>query len=136
GAVRARPAGAMPARRGGGRAPLELPPVADALPRLGSAYQHWLRGQGARSARTPRLDGPEAAALGYAQSRLAGLPAMRSRRAPGLTCLSALEQTRAFDERAINQSKGSGAVMRGAPDGLSVAGPLGEERRRTDPSAL
>lgn len=126
---------AMPAPRRGDES-LEVPSVADALPRLGIAYQYWLRGQGARSTITARLDGPEAAALDYAQSRLAGLPAMRARRAPGLTCLSALEQMRAFDERAINQSKGSGAVMRVAPVGLFVAGHVGEERLRNDPSAL
>lgn len=127
---------AMPAPRDGAGESPGMPTVEDALPRLGIAYQYWLRGQGARSAITARLDGPEAAALGYPASRLAGLPAMRARRAPGLTCLSALEQMRAFDERAINQSKGSGAVMRVAPVGLFVAGRVGEERLRRDPSAL
>ncbi len=127
---------AMPAPRHGGNDPVEMPTVEDALPRLGIAYQYWLRGQGARSTITAQLEGPQAAALGYAHSRLAALPAMRSRRAPGLTCLSALEQMRAFDERAINQSKGSGAVMRVAPVGLFVAGYVGEERLRRDPAAL
>src|SRR5690606_38399573 len=83
-----------------GAAPAGLPSVADVLPRLGLAYQHWLRGQGGRSALSARLDGPEAASLGYPESRLAALPAMRSRRAPGLTCLSALEHMSAFDELA------------------------------------
>ncbi len=43
-----------------------------------------------------------------------------SRRAPGNTCLSALEQTRGrgFGEPAHNNSKGCGAVMRSAPFGL------------------
>ncbi len=114
----------------------DLPRVADVLPRLGIAYQHWLRGQGGRSVLTPRLDGSEAAALGYPESRLAGLPAMRSRRAPGLTCLSALEHMQAFDEPAINHSNGSGAVMRVAPIGLFIAGRVGEARLRSDPAAL
>src|SRR5690606_35861103 len=95
-----------------GAGPADLPSVADALPRLGLAYQHWLRGQGGRSALSARLDGPEATSLGYPESRLATLPAMRSRRAAGLTCLSALELMSAFDELAVNDSKGSGAVMR------------------------
>ena len=110
--------------------------LAEALPRLGIAYQHWLLGQGARSALSARLDGPETAALGYPESRLASLPAMRGRRAPGLTCLSSLEQMQAFDEPAVNQGKGSGAVMRVAPVGLFIAGRLGEARLRSDPTAL
>ena len=43
-----------------------------------------------------------------------------SRRAPGNTCLSALEETRGqgFGDPAQNNSKGCGAVMRSAPFGL------------------
>lgn len=43
-----------------------------------------------------------------------------ARRAPGLTCLSALEETRGTltDQPAKNNSKGCGAVMRSAPFGL------------------
>jgi len=45
-------------------------------------------------------------------------PWLYSRRAPGTTCLTALEAARALGEPAVNNSKGCGAVMRSAPFGL------------------
>lgn len=47
-------------------------------------------------------------------------PAMRRRRAPGLTCLSAVRAgAQGTCERPVNDSKGCGAVMRTAPLGLA-----------------
>lgn len=43
-----------------------------------------------------------------------------ARRAPGLTCLSALAETNSFGEPARNNSKGCGAIMRVAPVALMV----------------
>jgi ADP-ribosylglycohydrolase len=43
-----------------------------------------------------------------------------SRRAPGLTCLSALKSSAWFGDEARNDSKGCGAIMRIAPIGLVV----------------
>ncbi len=51
--------------------------------------------------------------------RLAARPAMRVKRAPGNTCLSALKSGgQGSIERRINQSKGCGGVMRTAPLGF------------------
>ena len=53
------------------------------------------------------------------RSALAHDPAMRHRRAPGNTCLSALQSGgRGTVERPVNDSKGCGGVMRVAPVGL------------------
>lgn len=64
-------------------------------------------------ARAPTLD------EGAARASLWHSPAMRRRRAPGLTCLAAIAAgaTGTIDE-PINDSKGCGAVMRTAPIGL------------------
>lgn len=52
-------------------------------------------------------------------SWLANLPAFYHRRAPGITCLSALESGgKGTIEKPINNSKGCGGVMRVAPIGL------------------
>ena len=45
-------------------------------------------------------------------------PWLYSRRAPGTTCLTALEAAQALGDPADNDSKGCGAVMRSAPFGL------------------
>lgn len=58
---------------------------------------------------------------------LADVPEMYNRRAPGNTCISALNQRRSFEnlqhggfvDNPINGSKGCGAVMRAAPIGLT-----------------
>jgi len=50
-----------------------------------------------------------------------------SRRAPGTTCLSALQNSRGKVTRAMNDSKGCGGVMRVAPVGMYFAASLGRE---------
>jgi ADP-ribosylglycohydrolase len=51
-----------------------------------------------------------------------------SRRAPGTTCLSALQTSRGKVTRAMNDSKGCGGVMRVAPVGMYFAHCFGGER--------
>jgi len=51
-----------------------------------------------------------------------------SRRAPGATCLSALQNNRGKVARAMNDSKGCGGVMRIAPVGMYFAHSLNGER--------
>ncbi len=53
-----------------------------------------------------------------------------SRRAPGTTCLSALQTNRGKVTRATNDSKGCGGVMRIAPLGMYFAHSLSRERNR------
>ena len=53
-----------------------------------------------------------------------------SRRAPGSTCLSALQNNRGKVTRAMNDSKGCGGVMRIAPVGMYFACSLSHERNR------
>lgn len=74
-------------------------------------YLQWLRTQGEES-RVPdlRLDG-----------RLLKRKELFSRRAPGNTCLSALRAATCIGQRASNDSKGCGTVMRAAPVGLFAA---------------
>ena len=72
--------------------------------------QRWLITQGGRSELT--------ASAKLVESALLAEPALHHRRAPGNTCLSALRETTALGERAVNNSKGCGGVMRMAPVGL------------------
>ncbi len=51
-----------------------------------------------------------------------------SRRAPGTTCLSALQNNRGKVARAMNDSKGCGGVMRAAPVGMYFAASRSRER--------
>src|SRR5260370_38564391 len=51
-----------------------------------------------------------------------------SRRAPGTTCLSALQSSRGKVTRATNDSKGCGGGMRMAPGGMYFAHSLSRER--------
>lgn len=77
------------------------------------AYLRWLLTQDASASRILTI-GTD----GY----LWTLPELHSRRAPGNTCLSALTRLKGFtDERAPNDSKGAGAIMRIAPVGLAGA---------------
>ena len=79
------------------------------------SYQDWYRTQ------TERFPLPE----DYHYSWLVNVPELFSRRAPGNTCLSALEsREEASIEHPINHSKGCGGVMRVAPIGLYFAGKL------------
>jgi len=74
------------------------------------AYLRWLRTQGERPA---RLD-HEIEMDGW----LVSVKGLWNRRAPGNTCLSALREARQLGDRAENNSKGCGTVMRIAPVGL------------------
>lgn len=92
------------------------------------AYLGWFKTQQAPySAQTRIPDG----LIGWASCGLRDIPALYCRRAPGLTCLSALE-TRLTQLEAgetvgdfladrINDSKGCGGIMRVAPLGMAVS---------------
>ena len=83
------------------------------------AYLRWLwtQGEPTRAALPAMWSG------GHPDGWLAGLPSLRSRRAPGTTCLSALHaEEPGTPERPINDSKGCGGVMRVAPVGLTTEG--------------
>ncbi len=75
------------------------------------AYLRWLQTQGERPNRNIRLGTDEPGWL-FQQHQL------HSCRAPGNTCLSALQAMRSLGEPARNDSKGCGGVMRVAPVGL------------------
>ncbi len=80
-----------------------------------AAYVRWLNTQGdsSRSAFDQNRDG-----------WLVELPELRSSRAPGNSCLSALRKAEAGTVRKpINDSKGCGGVMRIAPAGLFIDDP-------------
>jgi ADP-ribosylglycohydrolase len=77
------------------------------------AYARWLHTQGERSPRWAKWNED-----GY-DGWLVGLPELNQRRAPGRTCLSALNAERAGTaDQPLNDSKGCGGVMRIAPVGL------------------
>ncbi len=77
------------------------------------SYRDWYRTQ------TERYPLPEE----FHYSWLVNVPEMFSRRAPGNTCLSALEQGgRGRIDEPINHSKGCGGIMRVAPIGIYFAG--------------
>jgi ADP-ribosylglycohydrolase len=84
------------------------------------AYLRWLLTQGER---------PEGIDVGC-ESWLYSVSALHARRAPGLTCLSALRAARGFGEPAVaqNSSKGCGGVMRVAPIGLLASRLGGHDR--------
>ncbi len=72
------------------------------------AYLRWLHTQGVPVA---RFEASESAPDGW----LVGQAFLHAQRAPGRTCLGALQAAREFGEVASNDSKGCGAVMRMAP---------------------
>lgn len=76
------------------------------------AYLRWLHTQGIRSSllNPTTLDG-----------WLSTHRSLFDRRAPGNTCLSALRTMTSIDDKANNDSKGCGAVMRVAPVGMLMA---------------
>jgi ADP-ribosylglycohydrolase len=80
---------------------------------LARAYHRWLTTQDEE----PVPSAPDARAAGW----LAAHPALRIRRAPGLTCLHALSSLRDPADCAVNDSKGCGTVMRVAPVALACA---------------
>lgn len=81
----------------------------DVVPHISNAYEHWYYTQGS-------------APLKMRKSWLTHIKALWARRAPGNTCMSALE-TISLPEGApvINNSKGCGGVMRVAPIGIFSA---------------
>ena len=78
---------------------------------VGHAYLRWLSTQG--------LTG-KVASFGR-DGWLVGHEALFAMRAPGNTCVSALQHAEAIGDEAVNDSKGCGGVMRVAPIGLYVA---------------
>lgn len=94
------------------------------------AYLRWLHTQGGQAPRDV-LDG-----------WLVAIPGLHSLRAPGNTCLSALESTssaaRQHGSRThrLNNSKGCGAVMRAAPVGFMGDDPAGVFSLSADLGAL
>jgi ADP-ribosylglycohydrolase len=76
------------------------------------AYLRWLNTQG-----EPRRRG----ALSEIDGWLITHQELFSRRAPGMTCVSALRSMKSLEERAVNDSKGCGGVMRVAPVGIFMA---------------
>lgn len=83
------------------------------------AYVRWLTTQGYES-HYKDVDFDERPPTGWLVTR----EVLRSRRAPGNTCVSALMsgEERSVDA-PINDSKGCGAVMRAAPAGIIASGP-------------
>ena len=80
------------------------------------AYLRWLKTQGIK----PHVEIDET-------SWLLGIPGLHSRRAPGNTCLSALRAMTAFtSEKADNNSKGAGGIMRVAPVAMMFYGQPGQ----------
>jgi ADP-ribosylglycohydrolase len=91
-----------------------VPDRADCVRSVSNAYLQWLLTQ---------REEPQTHASG---DGLLGVAALHSRRAPGHTCLSALERLDELPEparplQAANGSKGCGGVMRVAPAGLFCA---------------
>ncbi len=82
---------------------------------FGQSYQRWLKTQSATSPVMQRH--PEAMQGGL----LMGRGELYDRRAPGVTCLNALKAMENFTDKAKNDSKGCGGVMRVAPIGLYYA---------------
>ena len=83
-------------------------PTLDPMRELHASYLQWWD--------TQRLAGPPAGASGLAAQQW-----LYARRAPGVTCSSALETARTsgrLGDPAVNDSKGCGGVMRAAPFGL------------------
>lgn len=110
--------GLLAAWHAGGRAGIDDRDVVVALWR---AYLRWLATQG--STHDALISG------GW----LLALPALQARRAPGMTCLSALQVSGEQRLTARNTSKGCGGVMRVAPIGLLLAAmhpPSNEEALR------
>ena len=80
---------------------------------IGNNYMDWLQTQ---ESKIPDMDEPR-------ESWLMNEPRLYNRRAPGLTCLSALRCSQfGRIENPINDSKGCGGIMRVAPIGLYFTG--------------
>jgi ADP-ribosylglycohydrolase len=83
------------------------------------ALLRWLLTQGETSRAFPKGDAE------WPDGWLVQRQELFSRRAPGMTCLSALKASVKFGDEARNDSKGCGSIMRIAPIGLFV--PLEDE---------
>lgn len=78
----------------------------DILPYITTAYEHWYYTQ----CRTP---------LKMSKSWLTHIKALWARRAPGMTCMSALQSISMSNSAPVmNNSKGCGGIMRVAPIGI------------------
>ena len=76
-----------------------------------NAYLDWFITQGRKPSKRPLKNPPE--------NSLMDIPDLYKTRAPGLTCLSALDSFRSRDlYKPINNSKGCGGIMRVAPAGI------------------
>ncbi len=85
------------------------------------AYLRWLWTQGIQSEAKPQ---PE-----HVRGWLWGIKELHSQRAPGRTCISAVKALTHFtDQRADNDSKGAGGIMRVAPVAMMFAGQPDEAR--------
>ncbi|MBU8912550.1 MAG: ADP-ribosylglycohydrolase family protein [Spirochaetales bacterium] len=93
------------------------------------AYHRWLVTQGSRPETGPgtvyagmREDAVSAV---LSAGKLVHVPRLRARRAPGATCLEALQTgVHTTPDRPRNNSKGCGGVMRVAPVGIIAADPV------------
>lgn len=84
---------------------------------IAHAYLRWLVTQGSEP--TPEIrEGLLKQSLEEAPGWLFQHRELHHRRAPGNTCLSALQSMKRLGDKAINNSKGCGGVMRVAPVGL------------------
>ncbi|MFZ4478887.1 MAG: ADP-ribosylglycohydrolase family protein [Rhodoferax sp.] len=91
---------------------------------IARSYQRWLHTQGQHHAMQDEgLDG-----------WLIGQKELFSRRAPGITCLSGLQNMRESVDAAKNNSKGCGGVMRVAPIGMYYATLCGDNKQYQDES--
>lgn len=85
------------------------------------ALIRWLHTQGAESPAMTSSDDDGGGGRGeWPDGWLVAREELHSIRAPGMTCLSALEASARFGDEARNDSKGCGAIMRIAPVGLVV----------------
>jgi ADP-ribosyl-[dinitrogen reductase] hydrolase len=81
---------------------------------IDGAYRRWFATQSENPSKAKDFDG-----------WLIGVPELWSRRAPGVTCVSALADTsRSVGQAARNDSKGAGGIMRVGPIGLYVNRPF------------
>ena len=93
---------------------------------LWGAYRRWLDTQGEGPPGAGAAAGGDAAGGDTGDGGLVEESALRHRRAPGTTCLSALAGNEpGFVDLPVNDSKGCGGVMRVAPVGLVARHPSG-----------
>ncbi len=86
------------------------------------SYQNWLKTQ------EYAFGDPNMPAEADSPLFLMRIPALFARRAPGITCLSALRSTDSAHQYAENNSKGCGGVMRVAPVALQAFARQAESR--------